>query len=405
VQDRLLNPALAKEFKVGTDGVIVVARGTQQETINLGTDIQQARRTLRQFDAEFQKTLSAVIRPKRTAYLWSGHGELNDSKPEGALVGRTAQGVKELLQVQNYTIRDFGLVQGSARDVPEDATVVLILGPTEPFAPEELAVLERYIDRGGAVLLALEPEGKANNEELAKIAGVVFDPGILCNMENHGIRRRNSSDHGIIFSNRYAPHASVATLRRLGSRAVFFINAGSFRHVIGAPWRVDMVLRSLFSTWIDLDGNFELDEPPESKGAFELVAAISRKVGGSKELKPDEWSMGDDPDAPGKDGEKPKFARIFAVADSDALSDALLMNPNNLNGNPQFVMDALLWLAGDEAFAGPATSTEDVRIEHTKQGDKAYFYLIIFGAPALVLGTGLFSQWVRRRRARQGRNA
>ena len=95
---------------------------------------------------------------------------------------------------------------------------------------------------------------------------------------------------------------------------------------------------------------------------------------------------------------------MVVVSDADALSDATLMNPSNFNGNPQFVVDVLRWLGGEESFAGEVITTEDVRIEHTKQKDKVYFYLTIFGAPALVLGLGLFLTR-RGRRAREGRKA
>jgi hypothetical protein len=47
------------------------------------------------------------------------------------------------------------------------------------------------------------------------------------------------------------------------------------------------------------------------------------------------------------------------------------------------------WLGGEESFAGSLSSTEDVRIEHTKQGDQIWFYATIIGAPLLVLGLGL----------------
>jgi hypothetical protein len=301
--------------------------------------------------------------------------------------------MKELLEVQNYAIRDLTFVQGLGRDVPEDATVVLVLGPTEPFAPEELASLERYAARGGRLLLALEPEGKANNEALAGIAGLAFQSGILCNEESHGIRRRNPSDHGIVFSNRFSAHASVSTLRRLGTRAVFFLNAGSVDKREGAVGAIDFSLKSLTGTWADLDGNFTLDAPQEAKGNFNLVASVTRPVAEAAKNK-----LKDKPDGDAVE------TRIVVVADGDALSDATLMNPSNFNGNPQFVVDVLRWLGGEEAFSGVVATTQDVRIEHTKQKDKVYFYLTIFGAPALVLGLGLTLSR-RGRRVREGRKA
>ena len=62
------------------------------------------------------------------------------------------------------------------------------------------------------------------------------------------------------------------------------------------------------------------------------------------------------------------------------------------------LVDAMRWLVGEESFSGQVNNEEDVRIEHTKQQDLAWFYSTIFGVPALVLGVGLFF----RRRALSG---
>lgn len=398
MHDRLLAPGLAKEARVTQDGVIVLMRGQQKESINVGTELKTAQVKLKQLDSEFQKALTKVLRARRTAYFTVGHGELNDTKTDPDQTGRTARGMKELLEMQNYAVRDLGLVQGLGREIPDDATIVLVLGPTEPFAPEEVAALQRYTARGGHVLMALDPEGKGNNDELAGIAGLTFKPGILCNAENHAVRRRNDSDNAIIFSNRFSSHPSVATLGRLGTRALFLINAGSLDKKKDADpaLKIDFALKSLPGTWADENGNFTLDTPTESKGIFNLVAAVSKAVPGQPGK--------DKPDDKNKGKKEPNELREVVISDVDALSDATLLNPSNYNGNPQFVIDALRWLGGEESFAGAVNTTEDVRIEHTKQKDKAYFYLTIFGAPALVLGLGL-TLTRRSRRAREGRKS
>lgn len=394
MHDRLLAPGLAKEARVTQDGVIVLMRGQQKESINIGTDLKTAQVKLKQLDSEFQKALGKVLRPRRTAYFTVGHGELNDTKVDADPTGRSARAIKELLEMQNYSVRDLGLVQGLGREIPDDATIVLSLGPTEPFAPEEVAALRRYAAKGGHMLLALDPEGKANNDDLASIAGLTFKPGVLCNADNHAVRRRNESDNAIIFSNRFSSHPAVATLGRLGTRALFLINAGSLDKGkdADAGLKIDFALKSLPGTWADGNGNFTLDAPDETKGIFNLVAAVSKPVADQPKDKPADKA---------KDKKEPNEERVLVVADSDALSDATLLNPSSYNGNPQFVMDALRWLGGEESFAGAVTTTEDVRIEHTKQKDKVYFYLTIFGAPALVLGLGL-TLTRRSRRSREG---
>jgi len=63
----------------------------------------------------------------------------------------------------------------------------------------------------------------------------------------------------------------------------------------------------------------------------------------------------------------------FAIADADALSDAVFGNEANV----LLFIDAVRWLGGEESFMGAITSTEDVKIEHTKQKDLVLFYSTI----------------------------
>jgi gliding motility-associatede transport system auxiliary component len=383
--DRLLEPAVAREARATRDGVIVLMRGLQTESIDVGTELKSAQDKLRQLDVEFQRALTKVLRDRRTAYFTVGHGELNDTKVDAEPSGRSASGMKELLDLQNYTVHDLGLVQGLGREIPDDAAIVFVLGPTEPFAPEEISALKRYTARGGRALLALDPEGKGDNDALAGIAGLTFQPAILCNEHNHAVRRHDDSDKAVLYSNRFSSHPSVATLQRLGTRALFFVDAGAIDRSKDADpnLKLDFAVKSLPGTWADSNSNFTLDTPDEPTRQFNLVAAVSKPVA-------------DKPEA--------TELRLLVMSDVDALSDGALLNPSNHNGNPQFVVDALRWLGGEESFSGAVDAPKDVLIQHTKQKDKAYFYLTIFGAPAMVLGLGLFLT-KRSRRAREARKS
>jgi hypothetical protein len=90
------------------------------------------------------------------------------------------------------------------------------------------------------------------------------------------------------------------------------------------------------------------------------------------------------PGQEGKDGAEQ--TRVFAVADADVFTDLILANAMT---NQLFFVDIVRWLGGEESYAGEISSEEDVRIEHTREKDVIWFYATIFGAPALVLGLGL----------------
>src|SRR6185295_744648 len=92
----------------------------------------------------------------------------------------TIHDLKELLVQQGYQVRNLGAADGLAADVPSDAALVLTIGPTKPFLPEETAAMERYLDKGGRWFLALDPENGAMKELTSHLA-VSYTPVTLAN--------------------------------------------------------------------------------------------------------------------------------------------------------------------------------------------------------------------------------
>jgi len=86
--------------------------------------------------------------------------------------------------------------------------------------------------------------------------------------------------------------------------------------------------------------------------------------------------------------------RAVVIADGDFVSDKVLENPGNL----LLFIDSLRWLVGADQVQSDLTSEEDVRIEHTRDQDKLWFYATSFAVPIPLLLVGLGIG--RRRRAR-----
>jgi hypothetical protein len=300
-----------------------------------------------------------------------------------------------------------------------------VLGPKDPFSPEEVAALKRYTERGGSILLALDPEAltavptgdaptssagltvptpSASNENaatpapnseitavsahvaqlnkggvgpdlnaLASLLGLAVEPTILANDSGNIVRfAGNKSDLSRIVSNRFSSHASVSTLSRHSAWVVLF-GAGSLKKLDENDKGIDFALRSTTTTFADENGNFAFDSNEQRK-SYDIAAAVSRKGEGANKTE----------------------RRGFVVADADLFSDTVLMSATT---NRFLLLDAIRWLGGDESLAGEVSSEEDVRIEHTKDKDVFWFYLTILGVPALVLGLGLY---VSRKAKRKG---
>jgi hypothetical protein len=420
IVDRYLEPKLAKDLKVFSDGTIVFAKGDTTKTLTVGAEMQAARPKLKTLDKDVQEQLYKLLRSRRVAYLTVGHGEMNGATSEDKTRGRSADIFQEILRSQNYQIRSLGLGQGLGREVPDDAELVVVLGPTEPFAPEELEALKRFGDRGGHLLIALDsdsvtndlpvPPGQTENaavpaagaaapavpqkglDDLAKLVGLQYSSALLANDSHHVRRRANNSDRSLLISNRFSSHASVSTLSRNSTRAaILFARTGSLSALPNTDVKVDMAVRAMGGTFADANQNYEYDKD-EKKDTYNLVAAVSKPIAAAGQPKPAEPEK--------KEGatEQPKEMRAFVIADADSVSDLLMSNfgPNRL-----MLMDAVRWLGGEDSFAGEVNDEEDVRIEHSKQKDLVWFYSTIVGMPALVLGLGLTAA----RRARRTNKA
>ncbi len=415
--DRLLEPKVAKELRASQDGSIILARGEVRHIINVGTEAKNARAVLRNLDQEFQKNLMKLARDARVAYLSVGHGELNDRKDKDASnSGQSVQIFRKLLETQNFRIQDLGASQGLGQEIPEDASVLFVLGPKEPLAPEELGALDRYAKRGGHLFLALDPDGRAtkqapaesnseiskakhdakstaekisatvagitsgatgtNLEEIGAVVGVTVEPGSLANDRAYVQRRLDKSDYVQLITNRFSSHASVSTLSRNNAGIVLF-GSSALKKIDPNDNAVTFVSHSMPGTYIDENGDFELDGS-ESRGSFELAAAVSRPIANNLTASANK---------PQAKTEKSNELRAFVLGDADAVSDLVL---TNAPANRVLLLDAVRWLVGEESFAGEISSEEDVRIEHTKEKDVVWFYSVIFGAPAVVLGLGLF---------------
>ncbi len=422
-KDRLLYPKIADQYRAFKDGEIILAKGGENQKFSLlNTDIsdQSTRDTLKKLDEKFQEVLLKLVRTRRTVYLTTGHGEINDGD-RSAGIGHGSQVVRKLLENQNYAVRDLGLTQGLGKEVPADTDVVLVLGPAEPFAPEELATLRRYVEQGGKLLLALDPDRTTDRQfdlvkngtapsaavpsttterpqlqALADIAGLVLQPALLANANQHLAARQNKSDRALIYTSSFSSHASVSTLSRYAPRAALIVGgSGSLERGKDAKGDINFTVRSMMGTFADTNSDYEKQDAEKSE-VFNMAAAITRDLS-PQPAKKDEGKK--DPQAKKPEAEK-KEARIFVTADADCFTDTFL---GQFNANQAYFYDAVRWLGGEESFAGQQSTEEDVRIQHSRKEDTAVFYSTIFGFPALVLGAGLFiSRRSRRRMTAKG---
>ena len=388
--DADLNPEEARRFMARRNGSIIVVREGLQRDVSLGLSLDAAGGKLAKLDSSLLTKITEVTRGKRTVYLTVGHGERNEAAQNDLPPGSRVKGLEGLLRAQNYQIKPLGFTDGLGTEIPGKTDLVLVVGPRLPFQPEEEAALGRYLERGGKLMVFLEPDaGNApglpvpirNKEpplaQLLEHYGLRLVPVVQANDRIFGRRTQTPADHALLATNRYQPHPSVNSLRRATSQfPLLFLGTGAFE-IADPPANLSAkeTVKGMPGTWSDTDGNFEFDERREKRGEPILVAAVGPKT---------------PPKKPAKDAAEPPPAetpqpRLLAFADADVASDLLIQN----RANQLALLDGIAWLVGDAAPGAAPKDEDDLKIQHLKGDELIWFYLPVFAVPVLVLLAGL----------------
>src|SRR6202166_904359 len=158
-------PGLAREYGVSSYGEVIV------ESQERRRDFDNARS-----DELIPAILQISAEANKHVYFTIGHGERDLFNNDRQLGYSEWRG---LLEQNNYAIDNVSLF---ASGVPDDAKVVVSLGPQKDFLPEELAALAKYLGKGGHYIAIIDPYGSPTLVEFLKkyylnfIPQVVVDP-------------------------------------------------------------------------------------------------------------------------------------------------------------------------------------------------------------------------------------
>jgi len=130
------DPVSAREAGITGDGKILLEMGKTKEIASFASE------------SELTKTLIRLISPQaRVVYFLEGHGEPKLDTDYSL--------AKTTLESKNYTVNTLKLL--STNVIPEDALAIIIAGPLKPLASSEVALLKKYVDAGGSLVVMEDP--------------------------------------------------------------------------------------------------------------------------------------------------------------------------------------------------------------------------------------------------------
>ncbi len=158
------NPALTSLYKISEEGTLVVEVDGKNYS------------TVAKNELAVTNLLLKITNPNKIKlYYVTGHNEFS-------LYDNNAQGgdyLKEKLLSNNFELQALEL----NKEVPEDASALLVLNPTYDYSLAEIEKLEHYLDKGGSAFFALAPRFDGieleNLSTFFKGLGVEYRNGIV----------------------------------------------------------------------------------------------------------------------------------------------------------------------------------------------------------------------------------
>lgn len=366
-------PGLVKEMKVDEaklgNGVVVLQLGGEKLQVDTLSE-----------ESVTNALVKLTRHEKKKVYFITGHGE-HPIDGEGSAEDQGFQFAKQALENENYTVEP--LLLAAKGEVPDDADVLIDAGPTRPILPNEKDALQHYLERGGALLVMVDP--RANTDITQKLAEWGVDVGDDVIVDRvQGLFGRPVSP----FAAEYAPHPITESLRE----PTLFHLARSVQPKAEAAKAFTVLVRTGQDSWAERDvdglyrdGRAELDAK-DLKGPVPVAVAGQLDLSKAAAAAPE-----------GAEAKKQQQARLVVVGDTDFATNGLLSQFRNKD----FFVNSVNWLLGDvEAISVRPTATRASRLQLTPEIFQQLRYLTAFVLPELIALAGIFVWWRRRAPAR-----
>jgi len=169
--DPQLRPGLAEKFGVKGPGEVYVEAKNQHKLVQVLNESERLSEL--RLTNSLQRITSSNI---SKVYMLQGHGE-NALQPGQGSISQALNALGD----KNFTPLPLNLAQSS---VPADAVVVVVAGPRRELFPTEVKALKDYLDRGGNLLLMIDPNTEPKLDLLLNDWGVKLDNRLVVDVKS-----------------------------------------------------------------------------------------------------------------------------------------------------------------------------------------------------------------------------
>ncbi len=369
VQTRMLDPdkepSLAEQLKITTVPSVHIQFGNESFVVTQPTE---------------ETITNGIIRVtregKKVVYFTEGFGEASMQDPQDPKGFASA---KLALEQENYEVKP--LLLPSVEQIPDDASVVVLAGPTRPLTDAAVAALEGYLKRGGHLLALVGPRiGGGKLAPLLASWGVKVGDDLVIDRE---VRLFEGPRLGVVpLSRTYGTHPITQGFRDF----TVYPQTSSVEPAAEGKKGIQAtsLVKTSESSWAetDIDGVFvrgtaTLDDR-DRKGPVSIAVAATANL----------KDLGFNPP------EGVTEARLV-VFGTPLFVDNQQLAQSQLNGD--LFLNAVGWLVGQsELVSIRSRSVRASRADLTPAQAARVFYLSVFIIPQLLIALGIWVWWRRR---------
>lgn len=386
-------PGEARSYQIQSYGTVVFEYGTRIERVIADTE------------QELTNAMIRVVEGKsRAVYFLEGHGEkiVTSAERDGY------NAVTRALEGDNFTVESIVLAQ--LGHVPDDASVVVIAGPSTDLFANEVDALGDYLNRGGKAFFLVDPPSAADASLLPNLEGLLatwaieLSSDVVVDMSAMG--QLIGTDASMPVAANYPSHPITERFSFLTAfplaRSVVAIADGvdgrvaqPFVETSARSWAISDIARLTGSGEIELD-EAQGDRPGPVVIGLAVAAPVDRTSEPAETMGPDAGERAADVLPADSKTEADAIAtetRVAVIGDSDFAANFGL----GIQGNRDLFLNTVNWLAQQETLVAiRAREPEDRRITLTAGQQQRIFWLSLLFLPGVVLGAGIYTWWRRR---------
>jgi hypothetical protein len=344
--------------------------------------------TVRAFKGEeqFTSAILSLVAPEvpRVTFV-TGHGEASLTRVgTGALADRSLTVLADALKRDNIEAQTLSLLSG---EVPADTDVIAIVGPTRAFTEAEIAALDDYLDRGGRLLVAIDPLIEADGTmRTTRLEGLLEGRGIVVNddLVVDPSRRLPFYDLSAVYLTDFGSHPVTRGLEGIA------VLCTVTRSLLVDSDDAQVLVETTPDGWGETDlGMLLRGDPVVFDDGIDTPgpAAVAAAVEGPAAAAP----AGDE--RSGSAPDEDRTFRLVVVGDSDFLTDVEIANA----GNQILAMNVINWLAARELSMGiPPRDVESLNLFVDRQQMRIILAVVLLVMPGAAIAAGILV-WRRRR--------